>query len=186
MPDLYRARFEGKVPQVRADGGTVTVRYRPSLHRTTGEITLAGQIPWTIQARFGMSDIVADLVDLELVRWGISGGASRLEARLPRPNGEVPIHIGAGASDVELVRPVGVPVRIAVGGGVSKLTVEGASGDVQGGWRSPDYDEHEDRYDIRIGAGASGVRVRTWSSPPVAGRGEPVREDRIWSSPNGI
>ena len=90
MHDLYRARFEGKVPEVRVDGGTVTVRYRPSLHHTTGEITLAGQIPWSIETRFGMSDIVADLEDLELLSWEISGGASKVEARLPRPNGESP------------------------------------------------------------------------------------------------
>ena len=88
MDDLYRARFEGKVPEVRADGGTVTIRYRPSLHHRTGEITLAGQIPWSIERSFGMSDIVADLEDLKLLSWEISGGASKVEARLPRPDGE--------------------------------------------------------------------------------------------------
>ena len=31
MEDLYRARFEGKVPHVSVQGGTVTVRYRPAL-----------------------------------------------------------------------------------------------------------------------------------------------------------
>ena len=41
MEDLYRARFEGKVPEIRVDGGTVTVKYRPSIHRTSGEITLS-------------------------------------------------------------------------------------------------------------------------------------------------
>ena len=30
MDDLYRARFEGRVPVVRTDGSTVTVRYRVS------------------------------------------------------------------------------------------------------------------------------------------------------------
>ena len=161
MHDLYRARFEGKVPEVRADGGTVTVRYRPSLHRTTGEITLAGQIPWSIETRFGMSDIVADLEDLELLSWEISGGASKVEARLPRPNGEIRIRIGAGASNVELVRPTGVPVRVHIGGGASQLTIDDFSGSGRIDWRSPDYDDLEDRYDIQIGAGASKVTIRT-------------------------
>ncbi|MGH2578367.1 MAG: hypothetical protein ACRDG9_11570, partial [Actinomycetota bacterium] len=31
MEDLYRARFEGKVPDIRVDGGTVTVKYRIGL-----------------------------------------------------------------------------------------------------------------------------------------------------------
>jgi hypothetical protein len=161
MPDLYRARFEGKVPEVRADDGTVTVRYRPSLHRTTGEITLAGQIPWSIETRFGMSDIVADLEDLELLSWGISGGASKVEARLPRPNGEVRIHIGAGASNIEVVRPAGVPVRVHVGGGSSRLMIDDFSGSGKIDWRDVDYDELEDRYDIQIGAGASDVTIGT-------------------------
>jgi hypothetical protein len=161
MPDLYRARFEGKMPEVRADDGTVTVRYRASLHRTTGEITLAGQIPWSIETRFGMSDIVADLEDLELLSWEISGGASNVEARLPRPNGEVPIHIGAGASDIELVRPAGVPVRVHIGGGASGLVIDDFPGGGKIDWRSPDYDELENRYDIQIGAGASDLTIRT-------------------------
>ncbi len=85
MGHLYRARFEGKVPDVRVEGGTVTVRYRPSLHPPRGEITLTGRIPWTINAHAGMSDVVAELDDLELVSWEVSAGASKVEARLPRP-----------------------------------------------------------------------------------------------------
>ena len=61
MEDLYRARFEGKVPDVRVDGGRVTVKYRPSLHPPHGEITLSGRVPWAINASMGMSDVVADL-----------------------------------------------------------------------------------------------------------------------------
>jgi hypothetical protein len=97
MEDLYRARFEGKVPDVRVDGGgTVTVKYRPSLHRTSGEITLSGRVPWAIRARMGMSDVVADLQALELTDLEISGGVSRLEIKLPRPKapsgfGSVPV-----------------------------------------------------------------------------------------------
>jgi hypothetical protein len=72
MEDLYRARFEGKVPHIWVDGGTVTVKYRPSLHRTTGEITLSGRVPWAIKASMGMSGVVADLEDLELTGLEIS------------------------------------------------------------------------------------------------------------------
>ena len=61
MEDLYRARFEGKMPDVAEDGGTVTVRYRPSLRPTRGEITLSGRVPWDITARWSRSDLSADL-----------------------------------------------------------------------------------------------------------------------------
>jgi hypothetical protein len=164
MEDLYRARFEGKLPHVRVDEGTVTVKYRPSLHRTSGEITLSGRVPWAIKARMGMSDVVADLQNLELTSLEISGGVSRLEVRLPRPKATVPVRIGAGASSVELIRPAAVPVRVRIGGGASKLAIDDLHLGAAGGktdWRSPDYDLVEGRYDIEVGAGASKVTVRT-------------------------
>jgi hypothetical protein len=164
MEDLYQAWFEGKVPDVRVDGGTLTVKYRPSLHRTTGEIPLSGRVPWAIKASMGMSDVVADLEDLELTGLEISGGVSRLEVRLPRPKAAVRVRIGAGASNLELLRPVGVPVRVRIGGGASKLAIDEFRVGAGGGktdWRSPDFDLVEGRYDIEIGAGASKVTVRT-------------------------
>ena len=90
MEDLYRARFEGKLPDVRVDGGTVTVKYRPSLHTTRGAITLSGRVPWAVRASME-----------------ISGGASRLEVKTDwrSPDydlveGRYDIEIGAGASKV--------------------------------------------------------------------------------------
>jgi hypothetical protein len=164
MQDLYRARFEGKVPDVRVDGGTVTVKYRPSLHVTRGEITLSGRVPWAIKASMGMSGVVADLQDLELTGLEVSGGASRLEVRLPHPKAAVPVRIGAGASNLELIRPAGVPVRVRIRGGASKLAIDDVRVGAAGGktdWRSPDYDLVQGRYDIEIGAGASKVTIRT-------------------------
>jgi hypothetical protein len=164
MRDLYRARFEGKVPDVRVDGGTVTVKYRPSFHVTRGAITLSGRVPWAIKAGMGMSDVTADLADLELTGLEISGGASRLEVRLPRPKAVVRVRIGAGASNLELIRPADVSVRVRIGGGASRLAIDDVRVGAAGGktdWRSPDYDLVEGRYDIEIGAGASKVTVRT-------------------------
>jgi hypothetical protein len=164
MEDLYRARFEGKMPDVRVDAGTVTIKYRPSFRTTRGKITLSGRVPWAINARLGMSNVVADLHDLELTGLEVSGGVSRLKVRLPGPKASVPVRIGAGASNVELIRPAAVPVRVRIGGGASKLAIDefrvGAAGRTTD-WRSPDYDLVEGRYDIEIGAGASKVTIRT-------------------------
>lgn len=164
IDDLFRARFDGKVPEVGVDGGTVSVRYRPSFHPPTGEIMLSGQIPWTIRAHWGMSDVTADLEGLELRDLEISGGSSRLEIRLPRPDTSIPVRIGGGASNVEMIRPADVPVRVRIGGGASNLAIDDfAVGSVGGktDWRSPDYDSADQRYDIEIGAGASKVTVRS-------------------------
>jgi hypothetical protein len=164
MEDLYRARFEGKVPDIRVDGGTVTVKYRPSLHVTRGQITLSGRVPWAIKAGMGMSDVVADLEDLELTDLEVSGGASRLQLRLPRPKAAIRVRVGGGTSNFELIRPADVPIRVRIGGAASKLAIDdfrvGSTG-AKTDWRSPDYDLVEDRYDVQIGAGSSKVTVRT-------------------------
>ena len=164
MEDLYRARFEGKVPDVRVDGGTVVVTYRMSLRPTRGEIILSDRVPWVIEGAFGMSEVVADLEDLDLRSLEISGGASAIEVRLPRPKEPTRVRIGGGASDVELIRPTGVPVRVRVGSGVSDLAIDDFRVGSAGGktdWRSPDYDQVKGRYDVEIGAGASEVTIRT-------------------------
>ncbi len=164
MEDLYRARFEGKVPDIRVDGGTVVVTSRMSIRPTRGEIVLSGRVPWAIEGAFGMSDVAADLEDLDLRSLEISGGTSAIEVSLPRPEEPTRIRIGGGASDVELIRPTGVPVRVRIGGGASKLAVDDFRVASAGGgidWRSPDFDQVEGRYDIEIGAGASKVTVRT-------------------------
>jgi hypothetical protein len=164
MEDLYRARFDGKAPDVRVEGGTVTVRYRPSLRPTRGDITLSGRVQWDIKANWGMSHVVADLEDLELKGLEISGGSSHVEMRLPHPKEAVRLRIGGGASDIELIRPAGVPVRVQIGGGVSKLAVDDVrlgSGSGKTDWQSPDYDEVAGGYDIEIGAGASKVTIRS-------------------------
>lgn len=164
MDDLYRARFDGKVPEIEVVGRTVTLRYRPSFHHTHGEITLNGRVPWDIETRWGMSHVVADLEDLELRGLVISGGSSHVEMWLPRPKRAVGLRIGGGAHDVKVVRPAGVPVRVRIGGGASKLAIDDFVLGSAGGktdWRSPDYDEAEPRYDIEIGAGASQVTVGT-------------------------
>jgi hypothetical protein len=163
MEDLFRARFDGKPPEFRTDGGIVTVKYRPSFHPPRGELTLSGRVPWAIDARWGMSNVVADLAELELTQLDISGGASGVEVRLPRPKASIAIRIGGGASDVELIRPADVPVRVQVGAGTSNLVIDGIA--VEHGMRTdrktPGYDVTTARYDIEIGAGASKVRVRS-------------------------
>jgi hypothetical protein len=164
MDDLFRARFDGKVPEVGVDGGAVSVKYRPSFHPPTGQVTLSGRVPWTIRAHRGMSDVTANLEGLELRDLEISGGSSRLEIQLPRPDTSVPVRIGGGASNVEVIRPAGVPVRVRIGGGASELAIDDFAVGSAGGktdWKNPDYDSAEQRYDIEIGAGASKVIVRT-------------------------
>ena len=77
---------------------------------------------------------------------------------------EVAVGLGGdgGASGVRLTRPDGVPVRLQVRGGASKLAFDAqAFGAIGGGVRlqSPGFEDAAGRYDVIVGGGASRLTV---------------------------
>jgi hypothetical protein len=94
----------------------------------------------------------------------VSHGASRLDVRLPRPSGVVPVRIGGGASHVRITRPAGTPVRLHVGRGVADLTFDEQEFGAVGGrlrLESRAQGDADGRYDIEISGGASHLQVTT-------------------------
>lgn len=172
MPDLFQARFRGPDPAVSVHGGTVTVRYprfsprgwlRP-WRRRGGQVTLNQDVAWDILVRRGLAHLDADLRDVAVAGVDVRRGASRVEVRLPRPAGVVPVRIGGGASHVRIRRPAGTPARLHVGRGVSDLTFdEQELGAVGGRLRleSRDPGGANGHYEIEISGGASHVQVIT-------------------------
>lgn len=70
LPDLYRARFKGTPPKVRARGGVVAIEYTPGfahrLGRQAKEITLNPSVRWRIEAPRGLERLRADLSAIQL------------------------------------------------------------------------------------------------------------------------
>ena len=168
MNDLYRARFEEPIPGVRMEGSTVTVRYpRPqpldgSCREYSGEVVLGAQVPWRIEFGGGVSRLAADLGGLELDSFEVEGGASRVELRLPKPSGSVPVCFRGGASNVAVHRPEGVAASVRVSGGVTNLTFDGQHFGVVGDevdLQTPDYDAASDCHDIAITGGANNLTI---------------------------
>ena len=170
MQDLYRAHFEGRVPTVDVQGGTVTVRYpsSPPLDWTyrgierPAEVALNVSIPWQIEVCDGASKLIADLSKLKLGSLDLSGGASRVELTLPEPSGTVSVRVLGGASNVTIRRSEGVAARLRVGGGSTNLAFDEERFGAVGGevdLRSPDYEDAADRYDIAVTGGANAVTV---------------------------
>ena len=167
--DLYHARFDGAVPEVWTEGGVVNLRYPRFFHPfgrrgRTGEVVLNAAIPWHIEVRDGASKLTADLSQLKLDSFEVSGGASKVELTLPRVSGLAPVRILGGASNVVIHRPEGVATRVRIVGGSTNLTFEDQHFGAVGGeviLQSPNYEGTPERYDITITGGASNVAIDT-------------------------
>ncbi len=166
MPQLYLARFEGKVPTVREERGTVSIQYpRFSLmdwRKQAAEITLNETIPWQLELKGGVSRLDAELGALRLESLELTGGTSEVVVRLPPPSGTVPIRVTGGASDLSFHLPAGTAARLQVKGGASKLAFQDHRLGAVGGLlnlESPDYKSASDRYDIEVTGGASNLSV---------------------------
>ena len=78
MAELYQARFEGPMPDVKAKDGIVTIRYPRRLwvlggEQRAAEVTLSVAIPWRIVIQGGASDITAELGGLDLAGLEVKG-----------------------------------------------------------------------------------------------------------------
>ena len=169
MAELYRASFEGAVPDVTAESGTVVIRYPRrlrlfKLRQQAAEVALNATIPWRIVIRGGAAEVTANLVGLDLAGLEIEGGASMVRLNLPEPSGTVRVRITAGASQVTVQRPPGVAARVRVTGWASALIFdEQAVGDTATDVRlqTPGYEDAPRRYDIVVSGSASQFTVIT-------------------------
>lgn len=161
MPELFWARFTGTKPNVRVVVNDVDIESRgfgPVTWRLrSAHIALNASIPWQFGCQGGAWRLTADLRGLQLTMVTLEGGASKVDLRLPRPSGTVPIRIRGGASEISVRRPNGVAVRVVVHGGFGKLQVDGKSIEAadEKPVQSPDYVEAADRYDLELAGGAN-------------------------------
>jgi DNA-binding MarR family transcriptional regulator len=169
MDELYRASFEGPVPEVKVEGGTITFRYPRRLRlfdwsKQGAELALNAAVPWRIELKGGASEVVAELGGLDLSGLEVRGGASSFRVELPEPSGTVPVRIAGGASEIVVRRPPGVAARVRLKGWASQLTFDdqtfGAVGsDVR--LQSPGYEDAAGRYDVEVSGSASDLTLTT-------------------------
>lgn len=167
MADLYQARFEGPVPDVKAKDGVVNIRYPRRLWVLGGgdrasEVTLSAAIPWQIVIQGGAAEVHALLAGLDLAGLEVKGGLSTIRLELPRPSGMIPIRISGGASEVIVQRPVGVAARVHLKGWASEFVFDdqrfsGVGNDVR--LQSPGYAATAPGYDIEVSSSASSVTI---------------------------
>lgn len=167
LTDLYRGEFEGGVPDIDINGGTVVIgrkrRFLPFDWRVAkSEIWLNPAVPWEVSLKGGMWKLAADFRGLELRFLEVGGGASDVEIWLPAPAGVVPVRISGGASHVRLHRPTGSALRAEVTGGASQLVFDRKSLGSFGGrnrLETPGFSAASARYEVRMSGGASELEI---------------------------
>jgi DNA-binding MarR family transcriptional regulator len=134
--DLYRARFDGATPQVRVRDGRVLVQYRGvpfDWRKRAATIGLNTTIPWTIDLVGGVSRLEADLRDVSVSGFTVTGGSERIQLEFGEPAGEVPVKLVGGARTIRVERPRGVPVRLKISGGSAGVELDGRALGKKGG-----------------------------------------------------
>ena len=167
MAELYQARFEGPMPDVKAQDGVVTIRYPrrlwiPGREQRAAEVTLSAAVPWRIMIQGGASEVIAELGGLDLASLEVKGGGSLIRLELPAPSAVVPIRISGGASVVIIRRPAGVAARVHLKGWASQFvfddqTFSAVGNDVR--LQSPGYEAPAPCYDIEVASSASMVTI---------------------------
>jgi DNA-binding MarR family transcriptional regulator len=170
--DLYQARFEGPVPDVRAKDGVVSVRYPrrladwvPGGPKRIAEVRLTTAIPWWIAIQGAASEVTAKLSGLNLAGLDVNGAMSMIHLNLPTPSAAfpaVPIRIRGGASEIVVRRPAGVAARVHLKGWASQFvfddeTFSNMGNDVR--MQSPGFLASAPHYDIEILSSVSAVTV---------------------------
>jgi DNA-binding MarR family transcriptional regulator len=177
IDDLYRAKFEGPVPQVRLRDGIVTIQYRGWSGKWTGsvytggwqwdrherrsDVTLNAAIPWDVEIVGGAGKLQGKFASLDLRSFELTGGVDRLRLTLGQPAGDVPIRLTAGVNNVRIERPAGVHVRLNLRGGAGRIDFDqqrlnGAGDTVLETTGAP---EAADRYQVDIVGGAGKITV---------------------------
>ena len=113
-------------------------------------VRIADGVETRLEFSGGAGDFDVDLRTLRVAAARLSVGAAQFKLALPRPAGDLPISISAGASSVTIEVPAGVEARIVPSGGL--LNVNGRT-------ETRDYDTASDRVTVTISGGASSIRV---------------------------
>ena len=163
--DLYRARFEGPTPQVRLRDGRVIVQYRGApfdWRKRQASLELNATIPWSLEIVGGIERVDADLRDVALGRFTLTGGTKRVELGLGTPSDEVHVQLVGGSSSIKIERPPHVPVRLRVSGGSGRIEVDGQALSQRGGEIALDtegWTGRGGRYAIEIVGGSKRIEV---------------------------
>lgn len=166
LEDLVAARFAEPHPLVWASGHDVHVEYplgsRLLRRMRPSEVLLNPAAAWSVDVHGGAAHLDADLRGLRLRSMSLHSGAAFGTLHLGTPAGTCTIRLSS-VKDLELIRPAGVPVRVEIARGCTRVALdERRFGAVGNGLvdQTDGYDETTDRYLLLVTGGVDGLTVK--------------------------
>jgi len=166
LDDLYRATFDGPVPQVRLRDGIVTIQHKGRLQwdwrDRRADVSLNTAVPWDIEMVGGANKFQGKLSPVDLRSFELTGGVDQLRLTLGRPTGVVPIRLVGGANHARFERPAGVPIQLRISGAAGRVEFDHQK---LGGTAGPSLLESagaataSDRFVIEVNGAASRIAV---------------------------
>jgi DNA-binding MarR family transcriptional regulator len=164
--DLYRATFEGPIPQVRLRDGVVTVQYKGRFQwdwrQRRADLAINSTLPWDIEIVGGANKLQGKLSSVDLRSFEVTGGVDQMRLTLARPTGIVPIRLVGGANNVRFERPTGVPVQLRVSGAAAGVEFDGQRLGASSGMtllESNGAANAADRYSIELTGGTNRLSI---------------------------
>jgi hypothetical protein len=154
---LRSATRVGDRMDVRVDQGFANgFRFGPSATSHVS-VQVANDIPVSVTVDGGAGEFFIDLSDVRATDVRVNVGAASLRVVLPKPTGDVPVTISAGASSVIIEIPAGVEARVTTTGGLISTHVENAR---MSGSETSGYGGAADRVSVRVSGGVSSIVIR--------------------------
>jgi DNA-binding MarR family transcriptional regulator len=164
--DLYRARFDGPVPQVRLRDGVVSMQYKGRFqwdwHERRADVLLNAGLPWDIEVEGGANKLQGKFSSLDLRSFEHRGGVDQIRLTLGRPTGDVPVRLIGGANSIRIERPAGAAVKLKLIGGAAGVEFDQQKVGATGGQttlESSGASSATDRYLVELTGGASRITI---------------------------
>jgi hypothetical protein len=165
--ELYRISTpdgSSVVPQATEQGDRVQLFLVRSGAQGAGavDIALNASVNWDLRVTGGVDQSVIDMSGSKLKGVDLAGGATRIELKLPRPDGTMKVRMTGGVNQFLVYTADSVPVRVRVGSGAGQLVLDGRThnGIAPGAlFTPPQWDDGGDRIDLDAIAGMATLTV---------------------------
>jgi hypothetical protein len=121
---------------------------------------LSKEIPLNLTFETGAADTHLDLTELQVKDLILKTGASSTEVKLPASAGSTTFKVEAGAASLVIYVPDGVAARIDSKSGLASVSVDQNRFPKQNGiYQSADFENAENKVDIRIETGIASIDI---------------------------